>query len=235
MDNLNLKRHISGQFNTELENIRNHVLLMGGLVEKQLSDAISAISTLDAGLAEQVIKNDRKVNSFEVSIDEECTRIIAKRQPAAGDLRLIFAISKTVTDLERIGDNAKMLASVALEKNASKQGKLLVSLENLGRQCVTMLHNVLDCFARMDVDAAFEVHSADKLIDSQYESLMRELMTYMMEDPRAIPSIMEVMWAARALERVGDRAQNIAEYVIYFIKGKDIRHLDDDEIAQLRE
>jgi len=234
MDNLNLKRHISGQFNTELENIRNHVLLMGGLVEKQLSDAISAISTLDAGLAEQVIKNDRKVNSFEVTIDEECTRIIAKRQPAAGDLRLIFAISKTVTDLERIGDNAKMLASVALEKNASKQGKLLVSLENLGRQCVSMLHNVLDCFARMDVEAAFDVHSADSLIDSQYESLMRELMTYMMEDPRAIPSIMEVMWAARALERVGDRAQNIAEYVIYFIKGKDIRHLDDDEIAQLR-
>ena len=235
MDNLNLKRHISGQFNTELENIRNHVLLMGGLVEKQLSDAISAISTLDVTLAEQVIKNDRKVNSFEVTIDEECTRIIAKRQPAAGDLRLIFAISKTVTDLERIGDSAKMLANVALKKDASKQGKLLVSLENLGCQCVTMLHNVLDCFARMDVDAAFEVHSADSLIDAQYESLMRELMTYMMEDPRAIPSVMEVMWAARALERVGDRAQNIAEYVIYFIKGKDIRHLDDDEIAQLRE
>jgi phosphate transport system protein len=235
MDNLNLKRHISGQFNTELENIRNHVLLMGGLVEKQLSDAILAISTLDAALAQQVINNDRKVNSFEVSIDEECTRIIAKRQPAAGDLRLIFAISKTVTDLERIGDSAKMLASVALEKNASKQGKLLVSLENLGRQCVAMLHNVLDCFARMDVDAAFEVHSADSLIDAQYESLMRELMTYMMEDPRAIPSIMEVMWAARALERVGDRAQNIAEYVIYFIKGKDIRHLDDDQVALLRE
>ncbi len=235
MDNLNLKRHISGQFNTELENIRNHVLLMGGLVEKQLSDAISAISTLDVALAEQVIKNDRKVNSFEVTIDEECTRIIAKRQPAAGDLRLIFAISKTVTDLERIGDSAKMLANVALKKDASKQGKLLVSLENLGRECVTMLHNVLDCFARMDVDAAFEVHSADSLIDAQYESLMRELMTYMMEDPRAIPSIMEVMWAARALERVGDRAQNIAEYVIYFIKGKDIRHLEEDEIAQLRE
>lgn len=235
MDNLNLKRHISGQFNTELEDIRNHVLLMGGLVEKQLSDAITAISTLDISLAEQVMKNDRKVNSFEVTIDEECTRIIAKRQPAAGDLRLIFAISKTVTDLERIGDSAKMLANVALKKESSSQGKLLVSLENLGRQCVTMLHDVLDCFARMDVASAFEVHSSDSLIDAQYESLMRELMTYMMEDPRAIPSVMEVMWAARALERVGDRAQNIAEYVIYFIKGKDIRHLDDEEIAQLRE
>lgn len=234
MDNVNLKRHISGQFNSELESIRNHVLLMGGLVEKQLTDAITAISTMDVSLAEEVLKNDRKVNTYEVAIDEECTRIIAKRQPAAGDLRLIFAISKTVTDLERIGDSAKSLVNVALEKKASNQGGLLVSLENLGRQCVTMLHDVLDCFARMDVDAAFEIHRTDNLIDAQYESLMRELMTYMMEDPRAIPSIMEVMWAARALERVGDRAQNITEYVIYFIKGKDIRHLDDEEIAQLR-
>lgn len=234
MDNVNLKRHISGQFNSELESIRNHVLLMGGLVEKQLTDAITAISSMDVSLAEEVLNNDRKVNTYEVTIDEECTRIIAKRQPAAGDLRLIFAISKTVTDLERIGDCAKMLANVALEKKAANQGGLLVSLENLGRQCVTMLHDVLDCFARMDVESAFEIHRADNLIDAQYESLMRELMTYMMEDPRAIPSIMEVMWAARALERVGDRAQNITEYVIYFIKGKDIRHLDDEEIAQLR-
>ncbi|MDP2560910.1 phosphate signaling complex protein PhoU [Psychrobium sp. 1_MG-2023] len=235
MDNLNLRRHISGQFNSELDNIRNRVLMMGGLVEKQLTDAIEAISTLNQSLAEQVINNDRKVNSYEVLIDEECTRIIAKRQPAAGDLRLIFAISKTVADLERIGDSAKQLANVALEKNASKQGHLLVSLENLGRHCIALLHDVLDCFARMDLDCAFEVHGKDVLIDAQYESLMRELMTYMMEDPRAIPSVMEVMWAARSLERVGDRVQNIAEYVIYFIKGKDIRHLDTEQIAELRD
>jgi len=235
MDNLNLKRHISGQFNSELENIRNRVLMMGGLVEKQLSDAIEAISTLDTVLAEKVISNDKTVNSYEVLIDEECTRIIAKRQPAAGDLRLIFAISKTVNDLERIGDSAKKLANVALEKNANKQGRLLVSLENLGRQCVALLHDVLDCFARMDADSAFEVHSKDERIDVQYESMMRELMTYMMEDPRAIPSVMEVMWAARALERVGDRVQNISEYIIYFVKGKDIRHLDNEEIAKMRD
>lgn len=234
MDNVNLKRHISGQFNSELENIRNRVLMMGGVVEKQLTDAIEAISNLDVALAQSVIDNDKKVNSYEVMVDEECTRIIAKRQPAAGDLRLIFAISKTVNDLERIGDSAKKLASVALEKNSSKQGQLLVSLENLGRACVSLLHDVLDCFARMDEESAFEVHGKDKKIDLQYESMMRELMTYMMEDPRAIPSVMEVMWAARALERVGDRVQNIAEYVIYFIKGKDIRHLDDEQIAQLR-
>ncbi|NRA60605.1 MAG: phosphate signaling complex protein PhoU [Psychrobium sp.] len=235
MDNQNLKRHISGQFNTELDNIRNRVLLMGGLVEKQLTDAIVAISTLEQPLAEAVIANDAKVNAFEVLIDEECTRIIAKRQPAAGDLRLIFAISKTVTDLERIGDSAKKLAKVALEKNAKSQGNLLVSLENLGRACIALLHEVLDCFARMDAKGAFDVHSKDRLIDAQYESMMRELMTYMMEDPRSIPSIMEVMWAARALERVGDRVQNIAEYVIYFVRGKDIRHLDDEQIALLRD
>ncbi len=235
MDNHNLKRHISGQFNTELDNIRNRVLLMGGLVEKQLTDAIVAISTLEQPLAEAVIANDAKVNAFEVLIDEECTRIIAKRQPAAGDLRLIFAISKTVTDLERIGDSAKKLAKVALEKNTKSQGHLLVSLENLGRACIALLHEVLDCFARMDAAAAFEVHSKDRLIDAQYESMMRELMTYMMEDPRSIPSIMEVMWAARALERVGDRVQNIAEFVIYFVRGKDIRHLDDEQIALLRD
>lgn len=233
MNTNNLQRHISGQFNAELEHIRHQVLTMGGLVEQQLSDAINAIHHLDIELAHQIIKDDRKVNSFEVMIDEECTRIIARRQPAAGDLRLIFAISKTVADLERIGDSAKKLANVVLEKVDSKQQPLLVSLESLGRQCISMLHDVLDCFARMDADRAFEVHREDNRIDVQYESMIRELMTYMMEDPRSIPAIMEVMWAARALERVGDRAQNIAEYVIYFVKGKDIRHLDQQQMAEI--
>ena len=233
MDNLNLNKHISGQFNAELEDVRNRVLTMGGLVEKQLSDALSAIHSLDADLANRVLDNDRKVNSFEVSIDEECTRIIAKRQPAASDLRLVLAISKTVSDLERIGDSAKKIARVALEKLNTKQQPLLVSLETMGRLCIQQLHDVLDCFARMDADRAFEVHAEDKKIDKQYESMIRELMTYMMEDPRAIPNVMDVLWAARAIERVGDRTQNIAEYVIYFVKGKDIRHLDDDQLAQV--
>lgn len=233
MDSKNLKRHISGQFNAELEHIRNQVLSMGGLVEKQLSDAIQAISSLDIDLAHQIIKDDRKVNSYEVMIDEECTRIIARRQPTAFDLRLIFAISKTVADLERIGDSAKLLANVVLEKISRTEQPLLVSLESLGRHCISMLHDVLDCFARMDADRAYQVHSEDAHIDIKYESMIRELMTYMMEDPRSIPAIMEVMWAARALERVGDRAQNIAEYVIYFVKGKDIRHLDDEQMAKV--
>lgn len=235
MVNLNINKHISGQFNAELEDVRNRVLMMGGFVEKQLSDALVAIHNLDAEMANRVIDNDRKVNSFEVSIDEECSRIIAKRQPAASDLRLVLAISKTVSDLERIGDSAKKIARVALEKLTNKQQPLLVSLETMGRLCIQQLHDVLDCFARMDADRAFEVHGADKKVDKQYESMVRELMTYMMEDPRAIPNVMDVLWAARAIERVGDRTQNIAEYVIYFVKGKDIRHLDDEQLALLME
>ncbi|NRA84965.1 MAG: phosphate signaling complex protein PhoU [Gammaproteobacteria bacterium] len=233
MNKQNLKRHISGQFNSELENIRHQVLAMGGLIEQQLSDAISAIHHLDSNLAHQIIKNDQKVNAFEVAIDQQCMRIIAKRQPTAGDLRLIFAISKTVTDLERIGDSAKKLANVALEKIDQSKKPLLVSLENLGRQCIEMLHQVLDSFARMDAERAYLVHGQDAKIDQQYEKLVRELMTYMMEDPRSIPAIMEVMWAARALERVGDRVQNIAEYVIYFVKGQDIRHLDEQQLSEI--
>jgi len=233
MDKHNLQRHISGQFNAELENIRNQVLAMGGLVEQQLSDAISAIHHLDMTLARQIIKNDQKVNAYEVAIDEESIGIIARRQPAAGDLRLIFAISKTVADLERIGDNAKKLAAVVLDKVDHQQQPLLISLENLGRQCISMLHEVLDAFARMDADLAFEIHGQDQNIDRQYETVMRELMTYMMADPRSIPAVMEVMWAARALERVGDRTQNIAEYVIYFVKGLDVRHLDQQQLQQI--
>ena len=233
MDKHNLQRHISGQFNAELENIRNQVLAMGGLVEQQLGDAIDAIHRLDSDLARQVIETDQKVNSYEVAIDEESMRIIARRQPTAGDLRLIFAISKTVADLERIGDSAKKLAKVALEKVDHKQSPLLISLESLGRQCISMLHDVLDAFARMNAESPFEVHGQDHDIDVKYESMLRELMTYMMEDPRSIPAVMEVMWAARALERVGDRVQNIAEYVIYFVKGKDIRHLDEQQVAKI--
>jgi phosphate transport system protein len=233
MDQHNLQRHISGQFNAELENIRHQVLAMGGLVEQQLSDAINAIHHLDISLAHQIIKNDQKVNAYEVAIDEESIRIIARRQPAAGDLRLIFAISKTVADLERIGDSAKKLAKVVLEKFDQQPQPMLVSLENLGRQCISMLHQVLDAFARMDAELAYEVHGQDRNIDLKFESMIRELMTYMMEDPRSIPAVMEVMWAARALERVGDRTQNIAEYVIYFVKGQDVRHLDQQQLQQI--
>ncbi len=227
---MQLGRHISGQFNVELESIRTHVLTMGGLVEQQLSFAMQALNKQDIDLARKVIRDDHKVNAMEVSIDEACTRIIAKRQPAAKDLRLIMAIIKTITDLERIGDVATKMSYVAIESPASKDSQFQVSLEPLCRSAITMLHQVLDAFARMDVEAAAEVYKLDDKLDKEYESVIRQLMTYMMEDPKNIPHILQVMWSARAIERVGDRCQNICEYIIYFVKGKDVRHLGEQSI-----
>ena len=223
-------RHISGQFNVELESIRTHVLTMGGLVEQQLSYAIQALHKEDIELARKVVRDDHKVNATEVSIDDASTRIIAKRQPTAKDLRLIMAIIKTITDLERIGDVATRIAYVAIESPSSQERQFQVSLEPLCRQAIQMLHQVLDAFARMDVEAAAEVHKLDDKLDAEYEAVIRQLMTYMMEDPKNIPHILQVMWSARAIERVGDRCQNICEYIIYFVKGKDVRHLGDQSI-----
>jgi len=227
---MNFGRHISGQFNVELESIRTHVLTMGGLVEQQLSFAMQALHKEDIELARKVVRDDHKVNAMEVSIDEACTRIIAKRQPTAKDLRLVMAIIKTITDLERIGDVASRIAKVAIENPASEDKQFNVSLEPLCRQAVHMLHQVLDAFARMDVDAAAAVYKMDDRLDAEYEAVIRQLMTYMMEDPKNIPQILQVMWSARAIERVGDRCQNICEYIIYFVKGKDVRHLGEQSI-----
>ncbi|SFB81473.1 phosphate signaling complex protein PhoU [Pseudoalteromonas denitrificans] len=228
----NLSKHISGKFNQDLENVRNHVLAMGGLVEQQLNSALDAVSANDSEQARQVEKDDYKVNAMEVSIDEECTRIIAKRQPAASDLRLVVAIAKTIADLERIGDEARRIAQVALDSFSKEQQDLLVMIDNMGRQVSKMLHDVLDAFARMDVEAAFKVHKEDAKVDREYEALIRQIMTYMMEDPRSIPKIMALVWSVRSLERIGDRCQNIAEYVIYFVKGKDIRHISQEDIEK---
>ncbi len=168
-------RHISGQFNVELESIRTHVLTMGGLVEQQLSYAIQALHKEDIELARKVVRDDHKVNAMEVSIDDACTRIIAKRQPTAKDLRLIMAIIKTITDLERIGDVATRIAYVAIESPSSKERQFQVSLEPLCRQAIQMLHQVLDAFARMDVEAAAEVHKLDDKLDAEYEAVIRQL------------------------------------------------------------
>ena len=228
----NINKHISGRFNQELENVRNHVLSMGGLVEQQLNSALDAVSNGDAELARKVRENDYKVNAMEVNIDEECTRIIARRQPAASDLRLVIAIAKTIADLERIGDEAERIAKVALDSFTKDQQDLLVNIVNMGRQVSKMLHDVLDAFARMDVQKAFEVHKEDAKVDREYEAITRQIMTYMMEDPRSIPKIMDLVWSVRSLERIGDRCQNIAEYIIYFVNGKDIRHTSQEDIEK---
>ncbi len=233
MNNINLGRHISGQFNEDLERVINLVMHMGGLVEKQLSDALLSVSTTDNELAKHVLSNDYQINSLEVAIDDECTRIIAKRQPAAGDLRLIMAIVKTIADLERIGDEAERIAKVTLEDFANKPKDLLMSLENLGTRVLEFLQLSLDAFTRMDVESAIKIHSSDEKIDREYEALIRQLMTHMMEDPRSIPQIMSVIWSARALERIGDRCQNICEYIIYFVKGKVVRHTTIEDIKKM--
>jgi phosphate transport system protein len=233
MDNLQIGRHISGQFNEDLERVINNVMHMGGIVEKQVTDALAAVHKADVTLAKQVLSNDYQINAYEVSIDDECTRIIAKRQPAAGDLRLIMAIVKTIADLERIGDEAEKIAKVALESFSSQQQDLLINLDNLGRRVVEFLQASLDAFTRMDFDTAIKIHEMDDQINREYEALMRQLMTYMMEDPRSIPQVMTVIWSARALERIGDRCQNICEYIIYFVKGKVVRHTTAEDMKKL--
>ncbi|MDF0535085.1 phosphate signaling complex protein PhoU [Shewanella yunxiaonensis] len=232
MENKNLNKHISGQFSAELEDIRNKVLAMGGLVERQLEQALDALGALDIELAQQVIDGDHRVNGMEVDIDEECTRIIAKRQPAASDLRLVIAISKTIADLERIGDACVRIAKAALEKRNNNQQPLLVSIESMGRHATRLLHATLDSLARMDAESAIELHKEDAKLDKEYEGIIRQLMTYMMEDPRSIPGILDVLWAARAVERVGDRCKNICEYVIYYVKGRDVRHVSYEEMEK---
>lgn len=233
MEHANINRHISGQFNQELEHIRSQVMAMGGLVEKQLTNALDAVLRNDDALADDVIVNDTQVNAQEVNIDEATTRIIAKRQPAASDLRLTMAIIRTCSDLERIGDMAERIAQTAKRDFSHAQRTLLLSLDSLGQQVVSMLHDVLDAFARMDIDAAWRVHEEDERVDLKYEGVMRQMITYMMEDPHSIPDVMEVLFAVRALERVGDRCKNIAEYVIYFVRGKDVRHTAPERVNEI--
>lgn len=231
MDKMSIGHHISQQFNEELEDIRNKVLTMGGIVEQQLSDAVEALISHNERLAEAVVNNDYKVNAMEVALDEECNRILARRQPAAGDLRLIVAVIKTITDLERIGDEAERIGRMALhllEKGGSDQH--YSQIEHLGQHVRSMIHGALDAFARMDTEQAAAVWQADSKVDQAYDAIMRQLITYMMEDPRSIPQVLNVLWSARALERIGDRARNICEYVIYLVRGKDVRHTSLEKI-----
>jgi len=233
MDQTDLTHHYSQQFNAELEGLRTRVLEMGGLVEQQLENAIAALKTCETELGEFVVANDYKVNKLDVSIDELCTKIIALRQPTASDLRLVLTVIKTTADLERIGDEAKRVARMAIRTAGSEPRRnLYLRIEHLGDQVRQMLHRSLDAFARMDVDEAIEVAHEDKRIDREYESIMRQGMTYMMEDPRSIPLLMDIIWSARAMERIGDRCCNISEYIIYFVKGKDVRHTSLEQIEQ---
>ncbi len=232
MDRIDIGHHISQQFNAELEDVRNRVLAMGGLVEQQLTDAINAMTRGDAELGHVVITNDYKVNALEVAIDEECTQILARRQPAASDLRLIVAIIKTITDLERIGDEAEKIGFLASKlAGMDRPADSYRELKNLGSHVSHMLRDAMNAFARLDVAEALEVVREDELVDEEYDAITRQCITFMMEDPRSIKRVMNVTWAARSLERIGDHAKNICEYVIYMVEGRDIRHTDIAEEA----
>ena len=225
MDVEDLGHHISRRFNEDLEHVRSSVLAMGGLVEEQLDRAIKALADGDSALGLQVGEADIKVNKMEVSIDEECSRILATRAPTASDLRLVIAVLKAITDLERIGDEAEKIGVLSarlagLERPSTNYREL----RNLARHVKAMVHNALNAFARLDTKAALDVVKADDAVDEEYESIYRQGITFMMEDPRTISRIMDITWMARALERIGDHAKNICEYVIFMVHGKDVRY-----------
>jgi len=228
-----LPPHISKKFDNELENIRSQVMAMGGLVEQQLTHALKALVEGDVELAESVIMNERQVNTYEVNIDEECTRILARRQPAAGDLRLVMAVGKTITDLERIGDEAEKIAKMAIDL-ADRQGlkPYYIGINAMGNLVRGMVHEALDAFARMDTQAALVTAGKEPESDDQYAALLRQLITYMMEDPRSITSALDAVWVARAMERIGDHARNMCEYIIYFVEGKDVRHISLEQMEK---
>jgi phosphate transport system protein len=220
-----LGHHISRRFNEDLEHVRNSVLAMGGLVEEQLDRATKALADADSELGLRVAEDDFKVNQMEVAIDEECSRILATRAPTASDLRLVIAIIKTITDLERIGDEAEKVGILAARlAGVERPSTNYRELRNLARHVKQMVHGALDAFARLDAKGALKVVKADEVVDEEYESIYRQGITFMMEDPRTISRSMDTTWTARALERIGDHAKNICEYVIFMVHGKDIRY-----------
>jgi len=226
--------HISSQFDSDLEGIRSKVLQMGGLVEAQIRAAIEGFSSGNVASMDAVIAKDHQVNAYEVEIDQDCAHIIARRQPAASDLRTILASAKTVTDLERIGDEGEKIGLIAsrlatMERPENKYREI----KHLGRTVSEMVHGALDAFARMDAEGALRIARQDRIVDEEYDAIHRQCITFMMEDPRTIRRVLDVMWVVRSLERIGDHAKNICEYVIYMVHGKDVRHtrLEDVERA----
>lgn len=233
MDITSHTHHISQQYNIELEAIRTHLSEMGGMAQRQVNDAIQALIDADVERAEQVVRADMKVNTMEMAIDEECIRILARRQPAASDLRLVIAVTKAITDLERIGDEASKIARQAIALNRDGLApRGYIEVRHIGNNVSRMLQDALDAFARLDMDLALTVVQTDRQVDMEYSTAMRELVTFMIEDPRSITRVLNIMWSLRALERIGDHARNLAQYVIYLVNGEDVRHSNFEEIEE---
>ena len=228
-----MAEHISKQFDAELENVRSRVLQMGGLVEEQIVQAMGALLSGDMEQIDRVIANDHRVNGMEVELDESCSHIIARRQPAAGDLRLLITVIKTITDLERIGDEAAKIARMAkLIHGAGKMHMPRMDLSHVADCAVQILRQSLDAFARLDVAEAMDALKKDGAVDDEFRAIMRQLITFMMEDPRTISRSLEILFIAKAIERIGDHSKNMAEYVIYMVKGRDVRHTSIEEVEK---
>jgi phosphate transport system protein len=230
--------HISKQYDADLEAVRAKVLEMGSLVEQQMVDAMEALTKSNSTLAKNVIKKDSLVNALEVQIDEGCSHIIARRQPAASDLRMVLMMIKSITDLERIGDEAAKIARYAL-KSSEAERKLtprFVEIKAMANTARDMLHMALDAFARSDASKVVEIAHMDEEVDEQYQAAIRQLITFMLEDPRTISISLEVLFIAKAVERIGDHAKNISENVVYMVQGKDVRHISvEDMESQIAE
>lgn len=231
MDNNKLGKHISGQFNKELEDIRNKVLIMGGLVEQQMDNAIQALTTGDLELAEIVIKQDNQVDDLEMAIDVECTQIMALRQPTAIDLRLLLAVSKIINELEIVGDLAERIAKIAIQlSDTDAKNDPFHELQHMSELVKDMLHGALDAFARMNIENITVITGKDENVDREYASIVRQLITHMMEDPRNITRMLNMLWTVRALERIGDHACYICEHLIFMVRGESVRHLTQAEL-----
>ena len=231
--------HSSKQYDADLETIRSKVLLMGGLVEKQFQDALEVFRSGNVEVGKRIIKDDEQVNHFEVELDNACSHLIVRRQPTANDLRTVMATIKVITDLERVGDEAAKIARIAIElheRGLSTRSQSAINhydtVQVIAKGVVDMLHNTLDALARLDEKQAIKLIQQDAVIDKDFSFIMRNVITYMMEDPRTISAAMNTLWVAKAIKRIGDHAKNIAEYVIYIVEGKDIRHSDYASIKQ---
>lgn len=226
-------QHISRQFNQELENLRQKMMTMGGMVEEMLAQAIQAVITGETEIAERVIEADDRVNAIEKKLDEECTLIIARRQPTASDLRLIFAIIKAISDIERIGDEAEKIARSAIRlADEHRPRNDYRELEQMGSEVLAMLRTGLDGFTRMEVETAIEIMRQDKKVDKNYETIFRQYYSYMVEDAKQIRRVLDALLVAKSLERIGDHCKNLGEYIVYLVEGRDLRHESTSEFVR---
>jgi len=233
MDKKGFSQHISRQYNEDLEQIITRVMTMGGLVEQQLEAALEALVSGDQEKGEQVVTSDYRINAMEVELDEACTNVLARRQPAASDLRLVVAVIKAITDLERIGDEAERVGRMSLHLlEEDRRRSPMSEIAALGEQVKGMVRGALDAFARMDAEQAVRVAQEDIKADAQYDAIIRNLVKYLEGNPQSVPPVLDIVWATRSLERIGDRSRNICEYVIYFVRGKDVRHTSFEQMAE---